>query len=492
MAGATSQILFVSSELYPLVKTGGLADVSYALPHALQLSGAAVTLMIPGYPSVLSHLPHAKIVHRFTDPVFSAGGSLLEARMPGSGERLLVFNSPQLYQRDGGIYVNEKQQDWPDNALRYGQFDRAVAEVAINRCGLTWQPDVVHCNDWQTGLVPGLIKHLAGEAGQSAPASVFTIHNLAYQGIFDRKAFDQLQLPARWWSIDGVEYYGRFSFLKAGLMFADKMTTVSPRYREEVLTPDLGCGMEGVLHSRRDQLEGILNGVDYANWNPETDRLIAHQYSSDTLDDKRINKIALQRETGLPIDSSIPIVGLISRLVSQKGIDLVIALLNRMNGRRVQWVILGNGDEEFEAELERLASMYSDKIYFNRSYDEGLAHQIEAGADIFLMPSRYEPCGLNQLYSLRYGTLPLVRCTGGLADTVVNATPETIADNSATGFVFNTLDVSELESTLNHALQLYTDQPVWRQISRRAMSRDFSWQRSADKYLNVYMGVGGE
>ncbi len=487
------QLLFVTSELYPLVKTGGLADVSYSLPQALSALGVDSIILIPAYAAALQRLQNTKKVYTFTGFErcgVSKGCSLLEARIPDSSQRLLLFDSPELYQREGSIYVDENQQDWPDNARRFAEFCRAACGIALGQCELGWQADVVHCNDWQSGLTPAFIKTYA-KPEDHTPASIFTIHNLAYQGIFDRQSFDDLRLPPQWWSADALEFYGNFSFLKAGLIFADYITTVSPNYREEILTTEFGYGMEGVLDSRKDKFVGILNGADYTTWNPATDPHLDQAYDGKSLEKKSQNKLALQKQAGLTEDKNIPVVGLIGRLVPQKGIDLVISTLENLVSETVQWVILGSGDPIFEKRLRQLSQQHRKKIYFCAEFNEVLAHRIEAGADIFLMPSRFEPCGLNQLYSLRYGTLPVVRNTGGLANTVVNATANNIRQGTATGFVFNKVDATELQRILLYALRLYRDKPLWRQLCFQAMSQDFSWLQSAQQYKELYRKVLG-
>lgn len=488
MSGRKLQLLFVTSELYPVVKTGGLADVSYSLPLALSALGVDSTILIPAYPAALKSLQNTEKVYTFRGDdgcAVSEGSSLLKAQIPGSSQKLLLFDSPPLYQRDGGIYVDANHNDWPDNARRFAEFCRAACSVALGQCELDWQPDMVHCNDWQSGLIPALLKnHCAID--QRCPASLFTIHNLAYQGIFDRRSFDELRLPSHWWSPDALEFYGNFSFLKAGLVFADKITTVSPNYREEILTAEFGYGMEGVLDSRRDELIGIINGIDYTTWNPANDPYIEQAYDHDSLANKSANKLSLQKLTGLSQDRDIPVIGLVGRLVLQKGIDLVIAALKSLISEPIQWIILGNGDTDFEEQLSRLSERFRDKVYFCAEFDEALAHKIEAGADLFIMPSRFEPCGLNQLYSLRYGTLPIVRNTGGLADTVVDATEQNIKQGRATGFVFDAIDETELRETVLHSLELYRNKPLWRQLCIQAMRQDFSWRRSAIQYKRLY------
>jgi starch synthase len=355
-----------------------------------------------------------------------------------------------------------------------------VCTLALDQAGLDWRPDVMHCNDWQTGLVPAL---LAMETHR--PATIFTIHNLAYQGLFDWKTFEDLELPYELWSMHALEFYGEMSFIKGGLSFADRINTVSPTYAQEIRTPEFGCGLEGLLNQRVAHLSGILNGVEYDDWNPETDRLIPAQFSSTDPAGKADDKRALQARFGLEERVELPMLGMVGRLVEQKGIDLLLAILDRLMELPLQVVILGSGQHAFEQALSGAAKNYPN-LGVEIGYDEALAHLIEAGADLFLMPSRFEPCGLNQMYSLRYGTLPVVRRTGGLADTVVDADADALADGSASGFVFDEATPADLLDAIERALELHADAHAWRRVMSTAMRQDFSWQRSADAYLALY------
>ncbi|HHJ14539.1 MAG TPA: glycogen synthase GlgA, partial [Gammaproteobacteria bacterium] len=350
-----------------------------------------------------------------------------------------------------------------------------------DRAGLGWRPRLVHCNDWQTGLVPALLSQEADR-----PATLFTIHNLAYQGLFDHHQIDPLGLPPDWWHMDRLEFHGRFSFIKGGLVFADRINTVSPRYAEEIKTPAFGCGLDGLLRHRADVLSGILNGVDYSIWSPGRDRLIPRRYTWRTLRLKLENKRRLQHAFGLPDDPFIPLFGHVGRLVEQKGIDMIAGLAPQLAERQLQLVILGTGDPALEKTLRSLAAEYPRHIGVRIEYDETLSHLLEAGSDIFLMPSRFEPCGLNQLYSLRYGTPPIVHETGGLADSVVDATPETLASGNATGFVFRPAQAAPLLAAIDRALELYADAGQWKQLVQTGMQQDFSWTRSAEAYLALY------
>jgi len=424
-----SRILFASSEATPLIKTGGLADISGSLPAALKAMRQDIRLILPAYPQALARLGKTRVAARFQidkNPI-----RLLEGTMPDSGVLVWLVDSPKHFDRDGGPYVDDKGLDWPDNAERFALFSKVVAGIAMGQGRLDWRPEVIHCNDWQTGLVPAL---LDGKPGR--PASVFSIHNLAYQGRFPATTFAKLKLPPSLWHYAGLEYFGDLSLIKGGLAYADRITTVSPTYAAEICTPLGGQGMDALLTYRKGRLSGILNGVDYSVWDPADDPLLVANYSPEKPAAKAENKAALQHRLHLPQKADIPLLGLVSRFVEQKGIDLVLQAAPQLLRRPVQLVMLGSGNAELEKGTKALAAKYPRQVAVTIGYDEGLAHLIEAGADIFLMPSRFEPCGLNQLYSLRYGTLPVVHRTGGLADTVVHTDKQSLADGTATGFVF--------------------------------------------------------
>lgn len=476
-----TRVLFASSEIYPLVKTGGLGDVSHSLPIALHEQGADLRVIVPGYSAVMASISDSTPLCDIQGFMIPDNTRLLETHLPDSKIKLWVVDCPAFFQREGGPYQDSMKQEWPDNAHRFAAFCRAIVEVALGNTDIGWQPDVVHANDWQTGLVPALLA-----LAEARPASVFTIHNLAYQGNFPKSVFDELMLPQEWWNIDAVEFYHKMSFLKAGVVFADKVTTVSPTYAKEVLTADYGFGMDGLLSHYQDKLSGILNGVDYNTWNPEHDSLITFNYSAGSLDDKIKNKLDLQRKLGLKLTKGTPLFGMVSRLVSQKGIDCVLRAIQETLDQKSQWVILGSGEEEFEQGLKALAAQHPEKIAVTIGYDEALAHKIEAACDVFVMPSRYEPCGLNQFYSLRYGTLPLVRATGGLADSVVNIDDESIADGSATGFVFSDPNAESLIAKIEEAIAFYRKKKKWRATQLTAMAQDYSWRSSAVAYLKLY------
>lgn len=462
------RVLFATSELVPLIKTGGLADVSAALPDALARRGHRVTVMLPGYGALLDQRGPTREIGRF-----SLMGESVSIRAGRLG-RLDVWyvDAPGRFHRDGGAYADAAGRDFGDNAERFAIFCRAiVATLAASARSAPF--DVVHLNDWQTGLAAPLARQLP-----NPPRVVFGIHNLAYQGRFDRQVFERLELPGQWWSPDAVEFHGDLSFLKAGIGFADAITTVSPSYAHEIKTPQHGEGLDGLLRHRASVLFGIVNGIDTCIWNPATDVHLAHRFTRDDLPARARNKPALQHELGLAVDPGAPLLGMITRLAYQKGIDLVIEALPRILELGAQLVVLGRGDHHHEAALAAAAAQFPDRIAFLARLDEGLAHRIEGGADVFVMPSRYEPCGLNQMYSQRYGCIPVVRRTGGLADTV---TP-------SSGFAFDDPSPQALGECLADAIAVFRDRDAWHTLMRNGMARDFSWQQSANAYEAVYHG----
>lgn len=475
------KILFVASEAHPLIKTGGLGDVAGSLPPALKALRKDVRLIMPAYREALVRAGKLKTVAPVEMPGIYGPVRLWEGQLPGSTVKLWLVDSPYHFDRPGGPYVDAKGDDWPDNAARFALFARAVAGVALDRLGLGWRPDIVHCNDWQSGLVPAL---LAGEAKR--PAVVFTIHNLAYQGLFPQETFVNLDLPDELWSPNALEFHDQISFMKGGLVFADILSTVSPTYAREICTVEFGHGLEGLLRHRAHRLVGILNGADYNVWDPAHDKLIPRNYDVNTLELKAKNKSALQERFQLPVDGQIPVIGFVGRLAWQKGVDTLLGMLDELLAEPVQLVVLGSGDKTYERDLRAAPAQYSGRIAVHIGYSEELAHLIESGADMFVMPSRYEPCGLNQIYSLRYGTAPIVRRTGGLADTVVDATEQHLNDGTATGFVFDDPTPASLLEAVRRALALYRRPPAWRRLLATGMARDFSWRASARHYLALY------
>jgi starch synthase len=496
--GPMLKILFVASEAHPLVKTGGLGDIAGSLPAALQSLHADVRLLLPAYRDAMAVAGKLKTVARIFLPNLAQGVRLLEGKLPGTRVKTWLVDFPPAFDRPGNPYLNAHGQPWHDNASRYTLFARVATQIALSQTGLKWQPDVVHCHDWQTGLVPAL---LAQE--EKRPATIFTIHNLAYQGLFPHETFTALGLPSSLWSHDALEFHDSLSFIKGGLVFADRLTTVSPTYAREIQTPEFGCGLDGLLRFRAAQgsasvaggrmpgataesLTGILNGIDDKIWNPAGDTHIVKRYSAHRLSGKQANKPELQKAFGLPHDPRVPLIGIVGRMVQQKGIDLVLKTIPELMKRSVQMVMLGTGDADYENQLRAQAARFPAQLSVRIGYDEDLAHLVEAGADMFLMPSRFEPCGLNQLYSLRYGTLPIVRRIGGLADTVVDATPENLSAGTATGIVFEQANADELIHAVERALTLYQDKPLWRKTILTGMRQDFGWHHSATEYLHMY------
>ena len=475
------KILFVASEAHPLIKTGGLADIIGSLPAALAARGADVRLLLPAYHDAVARAgPLEPVAHIFL-PGLAHSVTLLEGVLPGTPVITWLVDFPPAYDRPGNPYLNAYGHPWHDNAARYALLARVAVRLAFGTAGLKWRPEVVHCHDWQTGLVPAL---LAQEAKR--PATVFTIHNLAYQGLFPHETFAALGLPASLWSHEALEFHGQLSFIKGGLAFADRLTTVSPTYAREIQTPEFGDGLDGLLRHRADRLTGILNGIDGDIWNPARDPLLAEHYSARRLPGKLANKLALQNALGLPKRAAAPLIGMVGRLVHQKGIDLVLEALPALMQRPVQMAVLGSGESSFENALRAQAEQHPGQLAVRIGYDEALAHNIEAGADMFLMPSRFEPCGLNQLYSLRYGTVPIVRQVGGLADTVVDATEKNLKAGNATGIVFRDASSDGLIAAVDRALVLFHNQRRWKRMMLAGMRQDFTWRHSAAEYLRLY------
>ncbi|MEW8656865.1 MAG: glycogen synthase GlgA [Candidatus Thiodiazotropha endolucinida] len=476
------KILFASSEATPLIKTGGLADVAGSLPAALNNIGQDCRLILPGYPDVLEKADNLQSLAQLeiageTSPVRLLQGSCGPHRVP-----LYVIDAPHRFNRAGNPYLSPEGMNWPDNAERFSLFCHAVTELALNQIDHDWQPDVVHANDWQTGLIAPLLS-----TQENRPATLFTIHNLAYQGLFDHATFLRLGLPDELWSYHHLEFHDQLSFIKGGIALSDRVNTVSPSYAAEIKTAEFGYGLEGLLNHRKDHFSGVLNGIDYHEWDPLNDRHIDTPYSAESFADKRNNKLALQQEYGLPEDENIQLFGYIGRLVDQKGVDLILQVLPGIMDAGAQMVMLGSGNKDLEHALEKISNRYHSRVGVFIGYDEGLSHRIEAGCDSFIMPSRFEPCGLNQMYSLRYGTVPIVRRTGGLADTVVDVNPTTLVNGSATGFVFDNADGSSLWGAMEHAINFYRRSATdWEILARTGMQQDFSWEASAQHYLELY------
>ena len=473
-------ILFATSEMAPWVKTGGLGDVAAALPAALHRARHDVRVLIPAYPALRKAFPQAALLAELPALAPALPPSRLLAAATASGLPLLLLDCPQLFDRPGNPYLDAHGQDWADNGTRFGLLSRVAALLGQAASPLAWRPDVVHLNDWQSALAPAWLHYEGGAA------SVVTVHNIAFQGNFGADLLPALGLPADAWRFDGVEYHGQLSFLKAGLQLATLISTVSPTYAREIQDEAFGYGLAPLLRHRSGALRGILNGVDTALWNPASDPALAAPYAANRLAAKRQNKRALQSEMGLTMADDRPLFGIISRLTEQKGLDLMLTQGEGITHLPAQLALLGSGDKTMEAGFSDLAKRFPGQIAVKLGFDEALAHRIEAGADCFLMPSRFEPCGLNQMYSLRYGTPPIVRATGGLADTVIDVSEATLADKTANGFVIAEATPHALWLALERATRCWHDRKLWQRIQQNGMRRDFSWEHAAHDYVTLY------
>ncbi len=481
------KILFAASEAAPLIKTGGLADVAGSLPAALREQGHDVRLVLPAYPQALEKMGKVTAtqsikVHGHQQPVQIFSGQLAN-KVP-----CYLVDAPEYFSRQGNPYLAPNGREWGDNAERFALFCRAIIAIGQNRSQLRWQPDIIHCNDWQTGLVAPLLS-----TESNAPATIFTIHNLAYQGLFDQATFKRLDLPDALWTLHGLEFHNQLSYIKGGIVYSDRVNTVSPTYAQEVLTAEYGYGLEGLLSHRADHFSGIINGIDYQEWNPSSDSRIPHHYDHTSFQKKRLNKKALQAHFNLPQKPDAPLFGYIGRLVEQKGVDLILDVIPGIIDRGGQVILLGSGEAHLEQAMRRVHQQFPEQTGLYIGYNEDLAHQVEAGSDAFLMPSRFEPCGLNQIYSLRYGTVPIVRHTGGLADTVVDVTAKSLADGTATGFHFEEATGKALWGAVERALNFYQQSRAhWQRLAITGMQQDLSWASSAEHYLQLYTEALGD
>ncbi len=475
------RVLFATSEVYPLVKTGGLADVSASLPEALCRIEYDVQILLPGYPDALKAARKAGARRKARFQLGQYNVSLWQARLPGTAVTLWLVDCPSLFDRPGNPYKNEEGKDWWDNAHRFELFCKVGAMMAMGEAGLTWKPDLVHCNDWQTGLIPVFL-----EPYPERPGTVFTIHNLAYQGLFSHETFRALGLPDSLWHMDKLEFFDQLSFIKGGLAFCDRITTVSPGYALEVQTPEFGNGLDGLLRHRKHVLTGILNGIDARTWDPESDPELTFHYGRDHLKNKALCHASLQRELGLEVSDG-PLLGFVGRLVEQKGIDWLVAVMPDLLEQGCQFVILGSGEARYEEPLKQLAQQWPGQLSLTLGYNEGLSHRITAGCDMFLMPSRFEPCGLNQMYSLRYGTVPVVHRVGGLADTVND--PRDVGIDKANGFLFEVAQAESLLEAVNRAVAVFKDRKQWRLLQQNGMAIDYSWKQQARTYGDLYQSV---
>lgn len=488
------KILYVCSELFPYLKTGGLADVSAGLSGALKSLGCDVRVLIPAFLPIAGAATVTRSIGLLPGgatpwgqaPVLPETDVAL-ATLPGCDVPIYMVRAATLYARAGNPYLGPDGKDWGDNAQRFAALGWAAASIGQ---GLDpdWIPDVIHCHDWHAGLAPAYVRAFA-DAGRPTPATVFTVHNLAYQGLFSAAAFAQLGLPESFFSINGLEYYGQVSFMKAALQYADRITTVSPTYAREILTEEHGLGLDGLLRERAHLLCGILNGVDYQVWSPASDALLSVPYEADKLALKSCAKQALRERFGLTSQPHALVFGVVSRLSTQKGLHLLPLVLQELVQQGGQIALLGQGEAELEQAFLDAAARYPGQVAVHIGYDEGSAHAVVAGADVIMVPSAFEPCGLTQLYGLRYGTLPLVRRVGGLADTVVDCTPQSLHEGTATGFVFDDLSRDGLLGALQRAFALFQSPRKWASVQRTGMALRFDWRASAQHYLALYMSL---
>jgi starch synthase len=472
------KILAVASEIYPLVKTGGLADVTGALPGALQRQGFAVVTLVPGYPAVMRAMGEGREVLKIAD-LFGAPARVLAGA--AAGLDVLALDAPHLFAREGNPYTGPDGNDWPDNAFRFGALGFVAARIGLGDMS-SYRPDILHCHDWQSGLA---LAYLAYDSGRR-PATAFTVHNLAYQGQFPAELLSRLRLPPAALAPDGVEFYGKIGYLKAGLQFADRITTVSPTYAREIQTADGGCGLDGLLRSRSQVLSGICNGIDVDVWNPATDARIAAPFDRMSLARRVPNKAALQQRFGLASDSGRLLHGVVSRLAWQKGLDLLADAVPALIESGAQLVVLGTGDHELERRWSSLAMAHPGRIGCVIGYDEDLAHLIQAGADSLLVPSRFEPCGLTQLCAMRYGAVPVASNVGGFADTIVDMGQAEAPAAGATGLLFSPVTSQALAGALRRIAGLWSMPAQWKRVQENGMRVDVSWTEPAKRYASLY------
>ena len=476
------QVLSVASEIFPLVKTGGLADVAGALPEALKAQGVAMISMMPGYPAVMAALEKPKQLHTYAN-LF--GGPAQVLRGFAKGLDIVVLDCPHLFNRSGNPYLGPDGKDWHDNANRYAALSRAAADIALGQIkGIT--VDVLHLHDWQAALAAAYVRY--DPSGKPKPKTLMTVHNIAFQGTYPTAVFASLGLPPHAYALDGVEYFGNVSFLKGGLSSADAISTVSPTYAHEICTPDFGMGLDGLLRSRRAALSGIVNGIDTKIWDTQTDPDVPHHYSASTLDQRRANKRVLEQRLGLDAGDGI-IHGVVSRLTWQKGLDMLAEHVDWLVASGARIALVGTGEAALEKSFRDAATRHKGMVGISLKYDEGLSHLVQAGADTMLVPSRFEPCGLTQLYGLRYGCVPIVGRTGGLADTIIDANDAAMATGVATGIQFSPIDASSLQAALSRTAKIYADPESWAMIQKSGMAQDVSWDRSARAYLKLYQSL---
>ncbi|MDD5029918.1 MAG: glycogen synthase GlgA [Rhodoferax sp.] len=475
-------VLQVSAEIFPLLKTGGLADVAGALPQALNAAGCEVRVLLPGFAPILADLQGAKLLTTLHAP-WGEMVALRQGRLTSLGLQAYVIDVPTLYHRAGSPYADEQGQPFTDNDRRFALLGWVAARLTAG-LDSAWQPRVVHSHDWHAALAGAYLAYLPPQ--RQRVASVYTVHNLAYQGLFAPRHFFELGLPASAFAVDGLEFHGQLSFMKAGLYYADHITTVSPTYAREIQTPEQGCGLDGLLRTRAADLSGILNGVDEAVWDPAHDAALAARYDARNPEGKKQCKAELQRLLGLSVAADAPLFGVVSRLTEQKGLHLVLGVIDELIARGGQLVVLGAGDAALQTAFAERAKAHPASVSVRIGYDEPYAHQIFGATDVTLVPSRFEPCGLTQMYGLKYGSLPLVHRVGGLADTVMDCSLENLAEGSANGFVFSEFDVPSLSRAVARAFALYDQPAQWRKVRARAMRQRLDWSQAASQYLALY------
>ncbi len=482
-------ILQVSAEIFPLLKTGGLADIAGALPAALTAAGCEPRLLLPGFAPILGDLQEVQTLCVLSTP-WGDRVTLLWGRLAALDTAAYVIDAPQLYDRPGNPYEDARRQPYADNHRRFALLGWVAAQMARG-LDVDWQPQVVHCHDWHAALAPAYMAFAPAQSPAQFPrvATVYTVHNLAYQGVFAAHHFGDLGLPDTAFAVDGLEFHGQMSFMKAGLYYADRISTVSPTYAREIQTPEQGCGLDGLLRARAGVLSGILNAVDDAVWNPASDPLIAHPFDARKPGGKARCKAALQETLGLAVQTEAPLFGVVSRLTEQKGLHWVLAGLDALIAQGGQLVLLGSGEGAMEDAFRARAAAHPESVSVRIGYDESFAHSIFAASDVTLVPSRFEPCGLTQMYGLKYGSLPLVHCVGGLADTVVDCSLEDLADGSANGFVFHDFTQAAFDRAVRRAFALFAQRPEWNRVRARAMRQDLGWQNAAAQYVALYQSA---
>ncbi|SNY93240.1 starch synthase [Cohaesibacter sp. ES.047] len=471
-------ILFVASECAPFVKTGGLADVIGSVPKALEALGHTVKVLLPAYPALKQWIKHGDVELELED-LFGGPARIVSVR--AKGINLLLLEADHLFDRGGSIYLDEEGYDWEDNALRFGALCLLGAKIGLDGVG-GWKSNVINAHDWQAGLVPVYLQ----QSGRKAPPVVMTIHNIAFQGLFDGEIRETLGLTEGLYTPDGFEFWGHVGFLKGGIALADKITTVSPTYATELLTPEYGMGLEGLLRSRQTDLVGILNGIDLDTWNPEDDPSLVNTYSPRSLNRREANRIYLEQHFGIEPSEDAPLFCVISRLTTQKGLDLLLDSIPTIIKRGARLIVLGSGERHMEENYLAMAKRFPGSVGVKIGYDEELSHKMQGGSDAILMPSRFEPCGLSQMFGLRYGTIPVVARTGGLADTVIDANAAAITSKCATGIQFTPVTVEALDRAIHRTCDLFKDTKIWKTMIRKAMAQEVGWNSSAEVYANLF------